>query len=124
MGMLVSQKVPLTSQYKQKFVDEAAALTFGRMSAQGFCEMKEGILKLIEQAPSRRIGGRTAKRRTPSKIVKKDSSVPAGFSTIVLKDGTKIIGKIIFMEERGIRYKTPKGETKYIEMSQVEGMKK
>lgn len=47
MGMLVSQRVPLTAQYKQKFVDEAAALTFNKLSSQGFCEMKEGILKLL-----------------------------------------------------------------------------
>jgi hypothetical protein len=124
MGMLASQKVPLTSQYKQKFVDEAAALTFGKMTAQGFCEMKEGILKLIEQAPSGKTGKRTSKRRPSSKIAKKNTGVPAGFSVIMLKDGTQIIGKIIFMEERGIQYKTPEGKVKYIEMIQVKGIKK
>jgi hypothetical protein len=48
IGYLVSQKVPLTSEYKQKFTDEAAAATFGQMSSQGFVEMKEGVLKLLE----------------------------------------------------------------------------
>ena len=48
IGALVSQKVPLTSEYKQKFTDEAAAATFGRLSSQGFVEMKDGVLKLLE----------------------------------------------------------------------------
>ncbi|MFC1479589.1 hypothetical protein ACFL6F_03235 [Planctomycetota bacterium] len=49
IGVLVSQKIPLTSQYKQKFTDEAASLTFGRLTSRGFCEMKEGILQLLEK---------------------------------------------------------------------------
>jgi len=48
IGALVSQKVPLTSEYKQKFTDEAAAATFGKLSSQGFVEMQEGVLKLLE----------------------------------------------------------------------------
>ena len=47
MGLLVAQKVPLTSMFKQSFTDEAAALTFGTVTSQGFCEMKEGILQLL-----------------------------------------------------------------------------
>ena len=47
IGLLVSQKVPLTAQYKQRFVDEAAAVTFGTLTARGFCEMKEGVLQLL-----------------------------------------------------------------------------
>ena len=48
IGALVSQKVPLTSEYKQKFNDEAAAATFGKLSSQGFVEMHEGVLKLLQ----------------------------------------------------------------------------
>lgn len=47
IGLLVSQKVPLTAQFKQKFSDEAAAVTFGSLTSQGFCEMKEGVLQLL-----------------------------------------------------------------------------
>ncbi len=47
MGVLVSQKVPLSAEYNQKFVDEAAAVKFGKMTAQGFSEMKEGVLQLL-----------------------------------------------------------------------------
>ena len=49
MGLLVSQKIPMTAEYKQKFNDEAAAVTFGKMTAQGFCEMKEGVLQLLSK---------------------------------------------------------------------------
>jgi len=49
IGSLVAQKVPLTSQFQQQFVDEAAALTFGQLSAQGFAEMKEGVLILLSR---------------------------------------------------------------------------
>ncbi|MEI7899741.1 MAG: hypothetical protein WCK89_05780 [bacterium] len=48
-GMLASQRIPLSSQYKQKFTDEAAALAFGNLSCRGFVEFKEGVLKLLEQ---------------------------------------------------------------------------
>jgi hypothetical protein len=40
--------VPLTSEYKQRFTDEAAAASFGQLSSQGFVEMKEGVLKMLE----------------------------------------------------------------------------
>ena len=47
-GMLASQRIPLSAQYKQKFTDEAAALAFGNLSSRGFVEFKEGVLKLLE----------------------------------------------------------------------------
>ena len=49
IGSLVAQKVPLTSQFEQEFMDEAAALTFGKLSAQGFAELKEGVLVLLSR---------------------------------------------------------------------------
>ncbi len=48
IGLLVAQKVPLASEYKQRFVDDAGAATFGGLSSQGFVAMKEGVLKLLE----------------------------------------------------------------------------
>ncbi|MCD6364602.1 MAG: hypothetical protein J7M14_01880, partial [Planctomycetes bacterium] len=49
IGMLVAQKVPLTGQFRQSFVDDAAAVTFRTLTARGFCEMKEGVLKLLTE---------------------------------------------------------------------------
>lgn len=49
IGLLVSQKVPLASEYRQRFTDDAAAATFGQLSSQGFVEMKEGVLKLLAE---------------------------------------------------------------------------
>ncbi|MHC4717671.1 MAG: hypothetical protein ACYS5V_11925, partial [Planctomycetota bacterium] len=46
-GVLVSRKVPLTAAFTQRFTDEAAAVTFDTLTAQGFCEMKEGVLQLL-----------------------------------------------------------------------------
>ena len=47
MGLLVSQKVGLQANYNQAFVDEAADVKFGSMSAKNFTEMKEGVLQLL-----------------------------------------------------------------------------
>jgi hypothetical protein len=47
IGLLAAQRVPLTAKYRQAFADEAAAMTFGRLTSQGFCEMKEGVLQLL-----------------------------------------------------------------------------
>ena len=47
IGLLVSQKVPLDASFKQKFSDDAAAVTFGSLTSQGFCELKEGVLQLL-----------------------------------------------------------------------------
>jgi hypothetical protein len=48
-GLLASQRIPLTAEYKQKFTDDATALAFGKLTSQGFLEFKEGMLKLLEQ---------------------------------------------------------------------------
>ena len=48
IGLLVSQRVPLQGVYRQAFTDEAAAMSFSNLTAQGFSEMKEGVLQLIE----------------------------------------------------------------------------
>jgi len=50
VGALVSQKIPLTGQFKQRFTDQAAAVTFGNLTSRGFCEMKEGVLKLLTES--------------------------------------------------------------------------
>ncbi len=47
-GFFASQRVPLIAQYKQKSTDEAAAQAIGALSSQGFVELEEGILKLLE----------------------------------------------------------------------------
>jgi len=47
IGLLVAQRVPLTARYKQAFEDEAAAMTFGSLTGQGFVEMKEGVLRML-----------------------------------------------------------------------------
>jgi hypothetical protein len=47
IGMLVSRKAPLSGRFKQRFADQAAAVTFGNFTSQGFCELKEGVLKLL-----------------------------------------------------------------------------
>jgi len=49
IGLLVSQKVPLTTAFKQTFSDEAAAVTFGTLTGRGFCELKEGVLQLLTE---------------------------------------------------------------------------
>jgi len=49
LGLLISQKVPLTATFRQQFLDEAAAISFGTLTAQGFCELKEGVLQLLEK---------------------------------------------------------------------------
>ena len=49
VGVLVSQKLPLTARYRQRFEDEAAAVTFGTLTGQGFCELKEGVLQLLSR---------------------------------------------------------------------------
>lgn len=47
IGVLVSQRVPLTSTFKQAKADDAAPVTFEGLSSQGFCELKEGVLQLL-----------------------------------------------------------------------------
>lgn len=47
LGALVAQRVPLQIAFAQRFTDEAAALGFGELSAQGFAELKAGVLQLL-----------------------------------------------------------------------------
>ena len=47
IGVLVSQRIPLTGAFDQKFRDDAASVTFGSLTSQGFCELKEGVLQLL-----------------------------------------------------------------------------
>jgi hypothetical protein len=49
VGALVGSRVPLGSESSQRFRDEAAALGFGGLSAQGFVELKEGVLMMLGQ---------------------------------------------------------------------------
>ncbi len=49
VGALVAQRVPLQVGFTQKFTDEAAALGFGELSAQGFAELKAGVLQLLTE---------------------------------------------------------------------------
>jgi hypothetical protein len=48
-AMLVSQKVPLISQFRQRFAEEAAAATFGELTGSQFVELKEGLLKMLSE---------------------------------------------------------------------------
>jgi len=47
IGLLASQRLPLSAQFRQAFLDEAAAARFANLSARGFVELKEGALRLI-----------------------------------------------------------------------------
>ncbi|GMV81831.1 MAG: hypothetical protein AMXMBFR7_30150 [Planctomycetota bacterium] len=46
---LVSQKLNLASDFKQAFTDDAAAVTFGKVSGDTLVELKESILKLLAE---------------------------------------------------------------------------
>lgn len=46
-GLLVSQFIPLATEFKQNFVDDAAAVTFKDLNGDAFVKLKEGILKLL-----------------------------------------------------------------------------
>ncbi|MCW8129889.1 MAG: DNRLRE domain-containing protein [Planctomycetota bacterium] len=48
-GVLVSQLIPLSSQFKQAFEDEAAALKFDDLAPEDFVPLKEGLLKLLAE---------------------------------------------------------------------------
>ncbi len=45
---LVSQLIPLDAQFKQGFADDAAALKFDKVSADGLVRLKNGLLRLLE----------------------------------------------------------------------------
>jgi hypothetical protein len=47
LGALIAQRVPLQVEFTQQFADQAAALGFGELSAQGFVELKTGVLQLL-----------------------------------------------------------------------------
>jgi hypothetical protein len=49
MSALIAQKVDLGSQFRQRYSDEAAGLSFGEVSAQAFAELKEGTLILLSR---------------------------------------------------------------------------
>jgi len=49
MGVLASKRVPLRSRFKQRFEDEAAAATFGRLTSEGFTQLKEALLQMLSQ---------------------------------------------------------------------------
>lgn len=46
-ALIVAQALPLKSEFKQAFTDDAAAVTFKGLSADAFVKLKEGILKLL-----------------------------------------------------------------------------
>ncbi|HLX63139.1 MAG TPA: hypothetical protein VKX17_17850 [Planctomycetota bacterium] len=48
-GALVSQIIPLGSQFKQGFADDAAPLKFEKLNADDFVRLKEAILKMLDE---------------------------------------------------------------------------
>ena len=56
IGALVSQRIPLGAEFRQSFVDEAAALEFGQGTAQSLVTLQEGILLLLSEGSSARPG--------------------------------------------------------------------
>ncbi len=46
---LVSQIIPLGTEFKQGFADDAAAITFKGLNGDQFVKLKEGILLLLTQ---------------------------------------------------------------------------
>ncbi len=49
IGALVAQRVPLGARLTQTSADDAAALEFGGLSAQGLTSLKEGVLLLLSE---------------------------------------------------------------------------
>ena len=47
IGLLVTQRVPLSARFKQGFLDEAAAARFANLTSRGFVELKEGALRML-----------------------------------------------------------------------------
>ena len=50
IGVLLAQKMPLTTQFPQQFSDPNDQALYGTLTSTGFIEMKEGVLQLLEQA--------------------------------------------------------------------------
>ncbi|HYG77787.1 MAG TPA: hypothetical protein VEK08_22465 [Planctomycetota bacterium] len=46
-GLLVSQLIPMSTEFKQAFTDDAAAVTFKSLNGDAFVKLKEGLLKLL-----------------------------------------------------------------------------
>ena len=49
MGLLASQRIPLSAKFKQAKEDDASAVTFSSLGSRNFCELKEGILNLLSE---------------------------------------------------------------------------
>ena len=47
-GLLIAQKIPLGGNYRQRFGDEASAVTFGRLSGDNLAHLKEGLLLMLK----------------------------------------------------------------------------
>jgi hypothetical protein len=45
--LLMTQRLPLSARFRQSFLDEAAAARFADLSARGFLELKEGVLRML-----------------------------------------------------------------------------
>ena len=126
IGMLVSQKVPLQASYKQSFSDEAAATTFGSLSSQGFAEMKEGVLMLLEKTP-KGSGYRstttttTTTRPKPTTTVKKekDDGDAPGFGVIHFTNGKSVTANVVKMQGTNLQYMTADGKTKWVKRSKI-----
>jgi len=63
---LVSQRVPLISDFRQRFADEAAAALFSQLSGAGFMELKEGLLQMLS-ATETKTAGRKPSGNNPSR---------------------------------------------------------
>ncbi len=61
---LAGQQVPLSSRFRQRFADEAAAATFGELTGRQFAELKEGMLQLLIQPPRPAATGPAATQTT------------------------------------------------------------
>ena len=48
-GALVAQFIPLGAEFRQAFADDAAALKFSELNGDRFVQLKEGLLKLLEE---------------------------------------------------------------------------
>lgn len=46
---LVSQIIPLTAEYRQKFSDDAAGLTFDALNGNDLARLKEGLLQMLDE---------------------------------------------------------------------------
>jgi hypothetical protein len=47
IGALVSQVIPMSTEFKQSFQDDAAAVKFKGLNGNQFTQLKEGVLKLL-----------------------------------------------------------------------------